>query len=93
MYDYGPEKNMKLYGEENPPKYQLKAIETPISLWYGANDLLAHVKDVDTLFKKLKNPMGKFLIPWEKWNHQDFVWGIDANKFVYEPIIKALDNL
>lgn len=93
MYDYGVVENLKLYRQITPPNYPLELVEAPISLWYGENDLLANVQDVDHLYQKLRNRMGKFLIASPKWNHQDFIWGIDANKFVYFPIIEILNGI
>lgn len=38
-YDYGNEKNLKLYGSEHAPDYNLTAISVPVALIYGQNDL------------------------------------------------------
>lgn len=37
-YDHGPEENLKLYGVENPPEYNLSNIRTNVHLVDGGND-------------------------------------------------------
>lgn len=37
-YDYGPVKNMKIYGSEEPPEYNISKITTPVALFYAKND-------------------------------------------------------
>lgn len=93
MYDHGPLKNLKLYGHLIPPEYDLNKVTTPVAVVYGANDLSTHVKDMEYLYQKLKNPMGKYLVVWPKWSHQDYLYAIDVDKYVYEPIMKKLDTL
>lgn len=39
-FDYGPMKNVKYYGQSEPPEYNLKNVTVPISLHYGTGDLL-----------------------------------------------------
>lgn len=41
MYDYGYKENMKRYGSDDPPKYDLTQISLPVHLIYGKNDYLA----------------------------------------------------
>ncbi|CAG9834165.1 unnamed protein product [Diabrotica balteata] len=40
-YDYGTEKNMKIYGQPNAPEFNLSAVTTPVALYYAKNDFLA----------------------------------------------------
>jgi len=44
QYDYGASMNWKKYNSTNPPDYDLKSINVPITLIYGKNDLIADVK-------------------------------------------------
>lgn len=41
-YDYGPDRNMKLYGTRKPPDYNLTNVITPIAILVGQEDLNAH---------------------------------------------------
>lgn len=93
MYDYGSKENNIRYGQKTPPEYPLEKAETMISLWCSENDYFSSLIDVDILFTKLKNPLGKFLVPWPQFNHLDYMWAIDANTLVYQPIIAMLNRL
>lgn len=46
MYDYGKLKNKRVYGQSDPPVYDLSKITLPVYLFYGENDLLATPKVV-----------------------------------------------
>lgn len=37
-YDFGPKENMKLYGQEYPPKYNLSATRVPAAFFIGPSD-------------------------------------------------------
>lgn len=45
-FDYGEEKNMKVYGQKHPPHYNLKNIGFPTAIFYGTYDDMADPKDV-----------------------------------------------
>lgn len=38
LFDYGKQQNMKLYGTETPPNYNLLSIRIPVLLYLGHND-------------------------------------------------------
>ncbi|XP_044749500.1 lipase 3-like [Coccinella septempunctata] len=92
QYDYGPAGNLKQYGTESPPMYNLSNIEVPIYLMYSYNDFLASPIDVVRMSKKLVNLAGMYSIPLKKFNHVDFLFGKDAFEVVYQPLIKVLKN-
>ncbi len=37
-YNYGWAGNQKLYGQPNPPAYDLSKVTTPVYIFYGKND-------------------------------------------------------
>ena len=44
-FDYGSkEKNMQVYNRSEPPNYDLKKIQVPVSLFYAENDFYANIK-------------------------------------------------
>ncbi|PSN34872.1 hypothetical protein C0J52_25734 [Blattella germanica] len=49
-------------------------------------------KDVDELYKKLGNPIGKFLVPFKKFNHLDYMWAKHAPQLVYNDIIALMNK-
>ena len=53
-YDYGKEINMKKYGSEEPPIYDLKKITNRfICFFYSTKDIVVRFEDVIDLKKKL----------------------------------------
>ncbi|XP_045480546.1 lipase 3-like [Harmonia axyridis] len=92
QYDYGIEGNLKQYGTKTPPLYDLTKIEVPMYLMYSTNDFFASPIDVLRMSKQLTNLVGMYLIPLKKFNHVDFLFGKDAFKVVYEPLVKVLKN-
>ncbi|XP_029160355.1 lipase 3-like [Nylanderia fulva] len=90
QYDYGWVENRKKYGSINPPLYDLSKISVPVSLHYGSNDWLAHVKDVDKLYKELGNPYGKFRVPHDSFNHLDFMLANNVKTLLYDKILSIM---
>lgn len=46
QYDHGPNENLRFYGSEVPPEYNLSNIRTKIHILYGTNDALIPSKVV-----------------------------------------------
>ena len=40
-YDFGPEKNKEIYGQDEPPEYDVTQITAPVALYWSDNDWLA----------------------------------------------------
>ncbi|CAG9793143.1 unnamed protein product [Diatraea saccharalis] len=70
-FDYGRQTNMKVYGQEKPPKYKLSIVSAPVVIIYGRNDGLVDVKDVKWLAKKLPNVIDVVEVKDPLWNHLD----------------------
>lgn len=94
-FNYGDsEKNMKHYGQPDPPAYNMSAIpkDFPLYFSYGGRDYLADACDVKHLPAELmsheKDRMRVHFQP--SYAHGDFVMGINARRLVYEPLISFL---
>ncbi|XP_015520640.2 lipase 3-like [Neodiprion lecontei] len=92
QYDYGPVLNLHHYHKITPPNYNLGRISAPVHLLYSDNDWMAAVSDVEKLYSELGNPVEKYRILDGKWNHLDFLWGINAKELVYNHILTTLEN-
>jgi hypothetical protein len=54
--------------------------------------LLIVFKDVLRYLTALPNPFDTYEVPYEKWNHVDFLWAIDAHTLVYPEIMKNMEK-
>lgn len=85
---------MRRYGSELPPTYNLTNVAVPVALFYAANDWLAGFQDVKKLYYSLGHnaPIEMYKIPYDNFNHVDFLWGIDAKELVYQKIFDIMRN-
>ncbi|KAJ3437314.1 lipase [Anaeramoeba flamelloides] len=93
-FDYGNEKNLQVYGQPTPKLYKLSNIPLDGVKWmifYGGNDVMVVPEDIHTLVDELHPQLlynePKYL---PTFSHLDFVWGINANKFIYKDIVNAM---
>ena len=49
-------------------------------------------QDILRLLTKLPNVAHNYEVPYDAWNHLDFIWGIDANIYVYNELLKNLEE-
>ncbi|XP_078200143.1 gastric triacylglycerol lipase isoform X2 [Callithrix jacchus] len=90
-YDWGsPVQNMMHYNQPKPPYYNVTAMNVPIAVWNGGNDLLADPQDVGILLPKLPNLIYHKEIPF--YNHLDFIWAMDAPQEVYNEIVSMMSD-
>lgn len=92
QFDYGFFENMAHYRNRNPPSYNIKNIKSKIVLYYASDDWLTSPKDIERFAHELPNLIGSYLIPHKKFNHLDFVWGIDVRRLVYDNIINEMKH-
>ncbi|XP_067204979.1 gastric triacylglycerol lipase-like [Linepithema humile] len=89
-YDFGENKNLRIYNAKLPPDYNLSSITVPIALIYADNDQLATKKDINRLRGLLTNIVDDYRVPHPKFNHIDFLWAKDAPTLVYNKIIEIM---
>ncbi|VEN51142.1 unnamed protein product [Callosobruchus maculatus] len=91
QWDYGPIINLAEYGRTYPPEYPLQKVTAPVYLIYSKNDWLAAETDVKKLHKHLGNAQGLLLVEDHGFNHLDFLYGINAYKYVYPKVVDIFD--
>ncbi|XP_044249511.1 lipase 1 [Drosophila takahashii] len=88
QYDYDLKENQRLYGRPTPPDYHLERITAPVALYYGSNDYLSAVEDVQRLAKSLPNVVENHL--YRKWNHMDMIWAISGRRSIQPRILQVM---
>lgn len=91
-FDYGSAGNIERYGVETPPSYALENVVAPVSLFFCEEDWLADPKDVDRLYKRLGNVVDLYKVPFEQFNHADFLIAKDVKTLVYKRVLKVLTS-
>lgn len=92
-YDYGMFKNLELYGQLNPPAFDLSLIPKTLPLWmgYGGHDSLADVTDVERTLKELQAKPE--LLYLENYGHLDFLLSTQGKEDVYNNMIAFFRSL
>lgn len=91
-FDYGRAGNMKEYGTEAPPKYNVQHITLPLVLISAENDWLASSADVNKLAVQLPNLISHYKVPFAEFNHVDFLYAVDAPKLVYRKLLQLMEE-
>lgn len=87
QFDYGTFGNLKAYQSETPPAYPVNNITTPIAIIYGTNDWLSNFRDVEIFIKNVPSVFDVYKIPYERWNHMDYLFAKEANSMVYNKVL------
>jgi hypothetical protein len=72
------------YNSPYPPQYRLQDITNEdIALFSSTNDKLASPAIVDFIRQNLKvKPIDDYIVPVKEWNHLDFLFALEAGKYV-----------
>ncbi|CAB3254442.1 unnamed protein product [Arctia plantaginis] len=90
QFDLGSEGNFQRYGRSTPPSYDLSNIVTPVWMFCGRSDWLSARQDVDLLRSKLKRVAEVYYVPFETFNHVDFILAKDVKPLVYKRLLNIL---
>ncbi|KAG6761353.1 hypothetical protein POTOM_034568 [Populus tomentosa] len=92
-YDYGMFKNLELYGQLNPPAFDLGLIPKTLPLWmgYGGRDSLADETDLERTLKELQGKPE--LLYLENYGHLDFLLSTQGKEDVYNNMIAFFRSL
>ncbi|KAJ3639987.1 hypothetical protein Zmor_003313 [Zophobas morio] len=92
QYDHGSEKNLEIYGSARPPVYDLSKISTPVAAYYGKNDVLVNYTDVQIFISDLPTVANDYLVPFDLFNHFDFMYATDVVDLLYVELIKVMQQ-
>lgn len=91
QFDFGDEeRNLEEYGSTEPPEYSLAHVTCPVVLYWGQNDWLTQPRDVAEIARQLPGLVASIRVPYDSWNHLDFLWGKDADSLLYKPAMAVM---
>ncbi|KAJ8917545.1 hypothetical protein NQ315_005594 [Exocentrus adspersus] len=94
-YDHGWRKNMDIYGQMDPPAYNLSKVPVPVALYVGKNDILATPTNAKQLYSELpeSSRCGYHSIEFPKWNHIDFLIAKDIMTYLYKHVFDKINQM
>lgn len=84
---------MEVYGQEEPPAYNLTQVTAPTFFHYSFGDETATVQNAMTLKARLPNLVGESVVPRDDFSHVDFVYSSYVRKLLNEKIIHAMKKM
>ncbi|XP_055904052.1 lipase 3 [Eupeodes corollae] len=91
QYDYGPKKNKMVYNQTNPPEYPLEKVTVPTFIYFSVKDYIVSVRDIQRLVSHLPNVHALYQMPWEKWNHLDFICGHGVREYIFDKVVDIVN--
>lgn len=91
-FDYGKDGNLREYGQETAPQFNLSSFSVPTFLVTGTHDVLNNETDIDLLLKALPSEVQRGHIQIPGYAHMDMVWAEDAAELLYPQILSALKS-
>lgn len=92
-FDYGVERNLKIYQRKTPPDYSLKNCTAKVAIFYADKDELVPVTDIQRLPAELPNVIKFHRVDDDIFNHVDFIWATDAKELVYNYLIDWMKDV
>merc|ERR1719175_135758 len=92
-YDWGKDQtNFQHHGTYEVPQYSLADVTTPVALYWSDNDYFAMPGDILDTIMGLPNIVSgmNHEVEWAAFTHLDFLWGIDADRYVYSYVLENL---
>lgn len=94
MYDHGKIDNLRIYGSEESPSYEIKNIRSEsISLISTKVDALSPPADVEHFKKELKVPLYRDILIEGDFNHFDLITDSDAKRLVFPHVLEIFESV
>lgn len=93
QFDYEDKKmNLRMYGRDTPPPYNLTQITAPIHIYYSKDDDTSTIENTKKLFHQLHNIKSTHLVPVAGFNHIDFTYSRFVRKAVYQKLVSNINK-
>ncbi|XP_063358088.1 lipase 3-like [Cydia amplana] len=91
-WDHGIISNLLVYGERNPPAYDLGRITVPVTMHYTVSDELLDEQDVLAMARDLHSAEAR-KVARENFSHIDFIQAADVKELVTNYVIYKLNRV
>ena len=54
--------------------------------------LYFNFQDVERFYDQVPNKILNYKVPFPEFNHLDYLWAIDADKYVYDKLVSEMEN-
>uniref|UniRef100_A0AAR5Q7J7 Lipase n=1 Tax=Dendroctonus ponderosae TaxID=77166 RepID=A0AAR5Q7J7_DENPD len=87
QYDHSDQNPQKL----TAPIYNVSRITTPVAVYFGKSDIFVSVEGLHEQLKSIPNVVLRYKVPYERFNHMDFIYAKDLNRLVNNKIMETID--
>ena len=53
---------------------------------------LLFFQDVSRIRSSMLNLFDDYEVPFAQWNHLDYLWAVDANRYVYDRLVQNINS-
>lgn len=93
-FDYDDvRKNEEVYGQKEPPAYNLTQLTAPTFFNYSIGDETATAENALTLRSRLPNMVGSYIVPRTDFAHIDFVYSVYVKKLLNDKIVHVMKKM
>lgn len=86
-------KNEAVYGQKEPPSYNLSQVTAPTFFHYSIGDETATAENAMTLKAHLPNLIGEYVVPREDFAHIDFVYSTYVRRLLNDKIVNVMKKM
>ncbi|CAG5013318.1 unnamed protein product [Parnassius apollo] len=90
-FDYGPSRNLQMYGTAQPPTFNLSAVTVPVVVIHGRNDFMTSPADVDWVTSHLPNVLENYYVVHPLSNHFDVPFSQFTARYILPKIKQYLE--
>ncbi|XP_050302224.1 lipase 1-like [Anthonomus grandis grandis] len=91
-FDFGHEKNLKIYGKTAPNPYNISATQIPVVLYYGDSDVFVNIAVMKRELVNVLKDVKAIELPYTKFNHLDFIYGTNV-QYLTDTTLNNIKNI
>ena len=92
-YSYDSKTNLKLYGSETAPSYNLKNVVASTKIFAGMGDHFTPLESIQKLSGELSTTASIHIVDKPEWTHTDFGFSQHAKRLVYDYLISDMNAI